>query len=233
MKIAFVVGFYDPVKETLDNSYSEHQARGSLGWIRQREPHKEADLTEVSSRFFDAIQRAESIRIILFVPRGREWVIDRVNGIIASGKQRKAGLECDLVTFDNAGDRDGVLASIAAFGLPALTEVDRAMIRAKIPAGKVLCVSLAGKTSITDALQRAGFTTDAIAECVEEERIVGGRNSNLLQTLSSRSAQNPHLLYAYEGLRTLSPGTKKKFAKCWERSNAAQVVDQFKKWILE
>lgn len=233
MKIAFVAGFYDPVKEALDNPYSEHQATGSLVWIRQRELHKEADLTEVSSRFFSSIERADSVRVILHVPRGRAWVIDSVRGILEKGKAMNSALEFDIVPLENDGDCDGVLQCIADFGLAAPVGIESAVIRKKIPTGKVLCVSLEGKTPIIDALQRAGFTPEAVAQSFEEDRIEGGRNSGLLQTLASKSLKYRHLLYAFDGLRTLSPAIKHKFAKCWEAPNAAKVVAQFKKWILE
>ena len=104
---------------------------------------------------------------------------------------------------------------------------------AKIPSGRVLCVSLEGKTSIIEALERAGFASDAVSQCFEEERVEGGRNSGLLQHLSSRSLQYRYLLYAFDGLRTLSPAIKHKFVKCWEAPNAAKVVAQFKKWITQ
>ena len=233
MKIAFVAGFYDPIKEALDNPYSEHQANGSLVWIRQKELHKEADLTELSSRLIDAIKRADSVRVILHIPRGRTWVFDSVQGILEKGKGMNSALEFDIVPFENDGDRDGVLQCIADFGLPAPADVECATIRTKIPSGKILCVSLEGKTSIIDALQRAQFAPETITQCFEEERIEGGRNSGLLQMLSSRSLQYRYLIYAFEGLRHLSPAVKHKFVKCWNEANAAKVVAQFKKWILE
>jgi hypothetical protein len=233
MKIAFVAGFYDPVKEALDNSYSAHQANGSLVWIGQRELHREADLTELSSRFFDAAERAEFVRVVLHVPRDRAWVKASVYGILAGGKAQHSTLEFDVVPLDNDGDCNGVLKCIADFGLAAPADVECACVRAKIPSGKVLCVSLEGKTSIKEALERAAFAPEAVSRCFEEERIEGGKNSGLLQHLSSRSLQYRYLLYAFDGLRHLSPAIKHKFIKCWNEANAAKVVAQFKKWIRE
>jgi hypothetical protein len=228
MKIAFVAGFYDPVKEALDISHSAHQANGSLVWVRQRELHKEADLTEVSSRFFDAAKRAEFVRMILHVPRGRAWVTTSVEGIL-----KNSTVEFDIVPFYNDGDCAGVLKCIAEFGLAIPDPLDCGCVRKKIPCGKILCISLDAKASVIDALARAGFAPETIAECFEEERIEGGRNSGLLQHLSSRSRQYRYLIYAFDGLRHLSPAVKHKFVKCWNEANAAKVVAQFKKWIME
>jgi hypothetical protein len=233
MRIAFVAGFYDPVKEALDIPYSEHQANGSLVWIRQRELHKEADLTDVSSRFFDIAERSDSVRVILHVPRGRAWVVDSVQGILEKGKAMNSTLEFEIIPFENDGDCDGVLQCVADFGLAAPVGIESAVIRKKIPTGQVLCMSLEGQTSIVDSLQRAGFTQEAVTRCFQEDRIEGGRNSGLLQSLASKSLQYRYLVYAFDGLRTLSPAIKHKFAKCWEAPNAAKVVAQFKKWILE
>lgn len=231
MKIAFVAGFYSSVKDGLDTSYSAHQANGSLVWVRQRELHREADLTEVSSRLFNLADRADFVRVILHVPRGREWVVASVEAILAGVKAAHPTLDYDIVKLDNDGDRDGVLNAIASYGLAVPSPLDLAGIRRKIPEGKVLCISLDGKTPILEALERAGVPPDAISDCFHEERIAGGKNSNLLQSLASRSLAFRYLLYAFEGLRTLSPVIKHKFAKCWEAPNAAKVVELFKKWI--
>ena len=165
MKIAFVAGFYDPVKEALDISHSAHQADGSLIWIRQRNLHKEADLTELSARLLDVAKNAEFVRIILHVPRGREWVTTSIEGIVASGKELNTNLQCEIVPLGNDGDCDGVLKCVVDFGLPAPDPLGSAEIRKKIPVGKILCMSLEGKTSIIDALGRAGFSPQTVTEC--------------------------------------------------------------------
>ena len=128
MKIAFVAGFYDSVKKTLDISYSAHQANGSLVWVRQRELHREADLAELSSRFFDAAESAEFVRMILHVPRGREWAKTSVEGIL-----KNSTVKSDIVSFDNDGDCDGVLRTIRDFGLAAPSDVERACVRSQNP----------------------------------------------------------------------------------------------------
>jgi hypothetical protein len=178
-------------------------------------------------------KNTDRVCIIVHVPRGREWVAASIQGIVERGKESNANLQCEVVPLGNDADCDGVLKCVAGFDLPAPDPLNSAEIRKKIPAGKILCMSLEGKTSVNDALERAGFSPQTIAECFEVQPREGGHNSNLLQHLASRSLQYRYLVYAFEGLRTLSPAIKHKFTKCWEAPNAAKAVALFKKWITE
>ena len=232
MKIAFVAGFFDPVKKALeDKPYSDHQANGSLVWIRQKAMNREVNLHEFSAQFFDRVKQADSILILLAMLKGKEWVEPSVQGIVARAKETNPELSYELLTFRNAGDRKGVLQALDSFGLPPSTLIGCGKVRSKVPEGKVLCVSLEGKTSIIDALGRAGFTAEAVQAHFYEERIDGARNSGLMEQLASRPAQYKHLLYAWEGLRTLKPEVGRKFTTCYEAPNAAKLVQIFKKWI--
>lgn len=232
MKIAFVAGFFDPVKKALEEGpYSEHQASGSLVWIRQKAMNREVNLHEFSARFFDRVKQADSVLTLLAILKGREWVDASVRGIIARGKENRPDLSCEMQTFRNAGDRDGVMRALDAFGLPSPSLIGREKVRAKVSEEKVLCVSLEGKTSILDALARAGFEAETIQAHFHEERIDGSRNSGLMEHLALRAVQYKHLLYAWDGLRTLKPEVGRKFTTCCEAPNAAKVVQVFKKWI--
>jgi hypothetical protein len=232
VKIAFVAGFYDPVRKIIDDVHSEHLGNGSLIWIRQG-PNGMASMNEFSERFFDLIKVADSILVLLAAPRGREYVVQSVEGILQKGKEKRENLTCELVPFKNAGDRDGVLQRLKDFGLPDSVAVDVATIRSKIPDGQVLCVSGDGKTRILEALIRASFSEEAVETCFCEKRIEGGRNSNLMEAIESRSDQHTHLIYAWGGLRSMPPKVKRKFHKCYEAQNAAKVVQMFKDYITE
>jgi hypothetical protein len=103
-------------------------------------------------------------------------------------------------------------------------------VRSRIADGKILCVSLQGKTSICSALRRAGFSADAITECFAEEQYKGGRNSNLMQDLKSKAQYHSCLLYAWAGLRTSTSDVKEAYKYgCHEASTVSQVVELFKK----
>jgi len=234
LKIAFVVGFFDPVKTALLRSCPEHLENRSVIWIRQIGVGREANLKELSGAYFDRVRPGvESVLVLLAVVRGREFVIDAVRGIIARGKESSAQTECELLVFKNAGDRNGVLDRIIAFGLQSPTALSCGAIRAKISDGRILCVSMKGRTSILDSLSRAGFTGEAIQTFFDEERIEGARNSSLMEYLDSRSRNYKYLLYAWDGLRTLKSEVKRGFEKCYEAPSASKVVDLFRRWIVE
>jgi len=233
VKIAFVAGFFDPVKKEIEKNYSAHQANGSVIWVRQIGMNREVNLSEFAARFNDAAKRADSILILLALLTGREWVMHRVRDIIEKAKKQNRNLDCELATFRNAGDRSGVLDRLRDFDLQSPALISAEKIRSKIPEGKVLCVSLEGKTRILDALERSGFSLDSIDICFHEERVEGARNSNLMETLTSRSSNFRYLLYAWDGLRTLKPEVGRKFEKCYEAPNASKVVRLFKSWITD
>ena len=227
MKVVFVLGFYDPVKTALDSLYSERIRDGSIVWIGQKARGMEANLTEFSAVFSKHIQAgAAPVLVLVAQIRGRDFVVDAVRGIMHG-----AGSSEQPVPFENAADRDGVLEYIASFGLEPPGALSCERIRAKTPKGKILCVSLDTSTSVVDALKRAGFPADAIPIFFEEERIPHGRNSGLMEYLASRSRQFAYLLYAFHGLRTLTPEVKGKFEKCYEAPTAAKIAELARKWI--
>ena len=234
MKIAFVAGFHDPVKQKLDEHYSAQQANGSLVWVRQRERRREVDLTLLSARVLEPIRGTKEVRVrvVLHVPSGREWIVGKVEGILRKGQELNPALQCDpIVQFGDDGDDDGALVCIREFDLPAPTGISAAAIREKIPEGTILCVSHQDKTSILKALEHAKLAEDA--KQLFEERIEGGRNSNLAQEIARLSLKYRYILYAYDGLRHIGPAIQHKYIKVWNRSSASQVVEQFKKWIME
>jgi len=235
MKIAFVAGFDDPVKQKLDEYYSAQQANGSLVWVRQKELHREADLTLLSARVLEPIRGASDIhvRVALYVPCDREWVVGRVEGILYKAQQLNPALQFDeIAQFEDDSDCEGVLGCIQDFDLPVPSGICLAAVRKKIPEGTILCVSHQDKTPILKALERAGFTADT-KQLFVEKPIEGGKNSNLPQDIASWSLHHRYMIYAFDGLRHLSPSILKKFVKYWYRANAAQAVEQFKKWITE
>lgn len=235
MKTVFVVGFYDPVKAILDQHYSRYLETQTVIWIRQAGRHREANLSEFAQRFFDRLSVGTTQALILLAaPRGQDWVITAVAEMMKRGEERHPGVELDLRTFNNLGDITGVQDAILGFEPLDLGEISAAAVRARIGLGcSVLCVSLDGKTALTDALVRANFTPDCVGDCFVEERIAGARNSNLMELLSNRSRQYDHLLYAWDGLRTLKPQVKGKYKVCFEAPTAAMVVDLFRRWIME
>ena len=232
MKTVLVAGFFDPVKKALELSHREHLAGGSIVWVRQVGENREVNLGELSQQCFAQISRgAKSILVILAVLKGREWVESKVEGLIASARASNPDVECEVVHFHNAVDREGVLAAIGKFGVTAPAEFSSEGIRARAPNGKIFCVSMEGRTSILDSLKRVGFPDSVIHECFEEEQIPRAKNSNLMEYLISRAKQYRYLLYAWAGLRTIKPEVKGKFEKCYEAETGAKVAELVRRWI--
>jgi hypothetical protein len=234
LKTVFVVGFYDPVKKVLEQRYSQYLETQTVIWIRQIGRHREANITELAQRLGDRLSTGTTdVLMLLAVPRGQEWVTDAVVQMMESSKARYPGVEFNFRTFENLGNAIGVQDAILNFEPLDLGEISSAIVRARIGHGcTVLCVSLDGKTAIAEALTRANFSAGCIADCFVEERITGARNSNLMEHLTSRSKQHKHLLYAWDGLRTLKPKVKAKYDLCFEAPTAAMVVDLLRRWIL-
>jgi hypothetical protein len=203
-------------------------------WIRQIGRNREANLTDLAERLFDRLKTGTTdILVLLGVPRGIEWVEVKVDGMIGRGKSQYPNVAFTLKTFTNLNDRDGVQDAILSFEPLDLGEISLGQVRAKVTKGRVLCFSIDGKTRILDALSRANFTHEVIAECFVEERIGGARNSNLMEVVAGKAKNHSHLLYAWDGLRTLKPHVKAKYESCFEAPTAAMVVDMFRRWILE
>lgn len=154
---------------------------------------------------------------------------DAVTGIIGVA-QAQYTATIQFKAFGNLYDSAPVVELVETFGLETESPIGIIHVRSSVADGRILCVSLEGKTSIFSALQRAGFSPNVIQECFSEEQYKGGRNSNLMQDLKSRAQSYSCLLYAWGGLRTSTPDVKGAYKYgCHEAATASQVVELFKK----
>ena len=230
MNIALVVGFFDPVKKSLNEAYPESVYRDRLIWV----PPGKSVIASFKGRFYDVMKTAEGLLVCLGRSESQLYLEQAVRGIVESAQAQNTRTPVSFQVFGNLYDATPVIDAVKAFGIETEPAISSDRIRGRVPDGKILCMSLYGKTTILTALQRAGFSIEAIHECFEEEIRVGARNSNLMQDLQMRAATHSHLLYAWEGLRTSTPAVKKGFRHgCHEARSASQVVDLFKKWIVE
>jgi hypothetical protein len=221
-----VVGFFDPVRKALEERYPENDR---LIWI---EPGKTA-LIVFKERFYEIVKTAEGLLVCLGRSGSQRHLEDAMTGIISVAQSQYA-TPIQFKAFGNLYDPTPVLELVESFGLETKSQIGVDDIRSKVPDGKILCVSLEGKTSIFSALQRAGFSVVAIEECFVEELRKGGRNSNLMQYLKQRAQTYPCLLYAWGGLRTSTPDIKAEYRHgCHEAVSAAQVVELFKKSLTD
>jgi hypothetical protein len=229
MKIAFVVGFFDPVKIALDECYPERIYRDRLIWI----PNGKGSLAAFKGRLYDLVRTADGLLVCLGRSESQRYLQEAMGGVIRVA-QEQCTIPIRFEVFGNLYDAAPIVELVKCFEIETQPQTSIEIIRKKVSSGKILCVSLAGKTSILTALQRAGFSPTAIAECFEEEVIEGARNSNLNSHLKSRAGSYIYLIYAWEGARTSTPEVKEGFAAgCVEARSAAQAVALFKKWIWE
>jgi hypothetical protein len=229
VKIAFVVGFMDPVRTALNDCFPEHIYQDRLIWI----PQGNNSLEAFKGRLYNIVKTAEGVLVCLGRPGPKRFLEDAARGIIRVAQQQNS-IPVQFQAFGNIFDATPVIDLVKSFGIDAEPQIEVADIRKKVTNGKILCVSLAGKTSVLVALQRAKFSHAAIAECFEEEIVEGGKNSNLNSHLKSRAGSFPVLIYAWEGARTSTSEVKTAFAiTCVEAQSAAQVVELFKKWVMD
>jgi hypothetical protein len=230
VRIAFVIGFFDPVKIALDECYPEPTYRDRLIWI----PGRRSAVIEFKGRFYDVVRTAEAIHVCLGRSENQSHIEDAVRGIVRVATERYASTTVTVDVFGNQYDPEPVMQIIKSLGIETRPQICSDKIRTKVGDGKILCMSLYGKTSIFTALERAGFPPAAVGECFHEEVRAGARNSNLMEDLKSCAAKYTYLIYAWEGLRTLSPDVKNRFKYgCQEARSASQVVELFKRWIIE
>jgi hypothetical protein len=171
--------------------------------------------------------------IVLAVLENYKWVEGKVQGMINTAHSRKPCVDFKLKIYKDAGAVDQVLADVEQFGLPQPATITMELLERVLGDARVLCASSDGKTTIRDALRRAGFPPEAADKFFSECIVTPGRNSNLIAALSEGASHCDHLLYAWEGLRTLDAKTKKRFSgRCYEANSAAKVVEIFRKWIL-
>ncbi len=229
MKIAFVMGFFDPVRKALNDRYPEAAYRNRLIFLESGK----GGLIVFKERFYDVAQTADGLLVCLGRSESQRHLEDAMTGIVRVA-EREYPTPILFKAFGNLYDPAPVLEFVESFGLETDPQIGVDDVRSRVPDGKILCVSLEGKTSILAALERAGFSSEAIHECFVEELRKGGRNSNLMQHLRQRAQTYPCLLYAWGGLRTSTPDIKAEYRHgCHEAVSASQVVELFKKSLKE
>ena len=229
MKIAFVVGFYDPVKKALNARYPETSYQDRLIWIESGK----RTLVDFKERFYDVVQTAEGLLVCLGRAGPQRHLEDNMRGIIGVAEGQYA-TPIRFETFGNLYDSVPIVALVESFGLEREATIGVDHVRSKVTEGKILCVSLEGKTTVFAALQRIGVSTEALNEFFVEEIVKGGRNSNLMQHLKQRAQHHSCLLYAWGGLRTSTPEVKAAYRfDCREAQSASQVAEMFRKWMTE
>jgi len=146
---------------------------------------------------------------------------------------RNAAVKVETKILLSARDHNDVLEMIETYQLAKPSPLTVEMVRRAVGNTKVLCMNMEGRTSVFGALLRAGIPQEALNEMFVERTVGPAKNSNLLSSLTSEAQQCSHLLYAWDGLRTLAPNVKRKFkGKQFEAPTAAQVAEAARRWIV-
>jgi hypothetical protein len=115
MKIAYVAGFFSQVLDPLQAATPALLADRSVVWIRQR-PDRQPDINQLKADLFDQGRRgATSILICIFVFREHEFVLQILEEIAASARDRHPRLRIDIRRFKNARDSAGIITALNEF----------------------------------------------------------------------------------------------------------------------
>ena len=235
MKVAFVVGFFDPVKDQLKREFPRQLETGSIFWISQGKGQS-VDITEFKTLFYRELnKKPESVCVLIAVIRDYEWAKHTFESIVEDGRAKLPSCQISLSFYDDRSAATRIASEIAGIGFSEIQEVTFDQVKAKLKGSKVICVVADGQTPIKAALARGGFSSAIISEFFDEENVATGKNSTLMEHLQTYTKTYSHMLYAWKNLRTSGPGLVKAFRKSgifYEAESAAKVVEMFRKWIL-
>jgi hypothetical protein len=164
-----------------------------------------------------------------------EWMEPTVESAAAEARRRSPETTVTICKpTKELIDGPGVLAEITSIGLSRLDAVTMLMLREKLGDDSVLCVRPHGRPSFEDALRRSGFCEESWEVVFKQETIMPGKNSSMMEKFRGWANHYRYLLYAWYPLKTLKPEVKARFSgKAYEAAIPAQVVEMFKRWIVE
>jgi hypothetical protein len=232
VRIAFILGFFDPVRKAVEATFPSQLKDGSVVWIRQAGPSREVNLGEFKSRFFDRLEVGPThVLVILAVLRGKEWVEDRVTSVIQAGRFRQPEVTIEpLITERNAQASESVLENLRAFGPSRGDDISMDSLRAILGARRVLCVRESGCPKFEEALKRCGFPDEAWGEFFVEAEFDA---STRPEVLAQKIKYFDYVLYAFHGFpHAFGNCVGKEKDGHFKDRLARGVVSQFRVWLL-
>jgi len=234
----FVVGFYDPVQSDLERNYNQHLELGEIIWVPQVRRGGGADLVRLASLLFQKLaEGCDNARVILGRRSGEEWMEASMEALAKQVRERYANTAFSYCLTKRLGDSKPVLDEIEMFGLSTIATIGAIgmnQLTERLNGNKVLCVRRRSRPNFQDALRRAGFCEESWENVFVQETIEPGRHSSMMEDFEAWSNSYRFLLYAWDGLRTLKPEVKSRFAgKAYEAPTPSKVIEPFKRWILE
>jgi hypothetical protein len=236
VKVAFVVGFFNPVEAALKDAFEEDLDGGTLICVSKTSSRYAFDVNKFKSQFFQkaAASDVESILVIAADLRGQEWLTANLQQMVDAARARSGGKNIQLELQKDAQNPTPVIDSINQYGLAksgecAGGEVSELELMAYTHSKKVLCVRGKNQSGFEDALRRANFKfTNFENHFVELELSYG---SNVGQTLKDSAKHHICLLYAWGELKYLQPATKSKWQNLHQGENPAAAVARFKQAV--
>jgi hypothetical protein len=235
LKVALIVGFYEPVRKALERRFSEQMRLSALIWVRQVALNREADLPMFASQLARQLANgAKQVLVMVALPREQGWVEGSVRNIILEATSIHPDVDIQLSFEEKAADVDTVLQKVGDFDLPEPSVISAELLRSKLSTKTVLCVVMDGHTGFSESFVRAGFPPECICQEFFVDMVVPrGKNSNLMKVLYNKATQHQHILYAWTGLRTMPAKVKKRYSQmAFEGPTAKDVVNLFTRWLL-
>jgi len=235
VKVAFVVGFFNPVGSALQDAFEEQLDGGTLICVSKTSSRYPFDVNKFKSQLFQKATAMEidSILVVAADLRGQEWLTSSLQQMVDAARDRSDGKDIQLVLCKDAQNPAPVIESISAFGLVVSGEcggeVSESDLIAYRQLKKVLCVRGKNQSGFEDALRRAGFQFANFEHHFVEVPLSYG--SNVGQTLKESAKHHICLLYAWGELKYLQPATKTKWDNLHQGENPAAAVARFKQAI--
>jgi hypothetical protein len=231
LRKALIAGFFDYVEASVRQEFGALVDRGDvvIVGLGRVDPRRGLNM-ELFKRAVGQLLTTECADVLVVVGASATWVEDSARTVLSPYGDR---CRIDFQALEDLRDARPVLALISNYGIrnePSNSDTDALM--GQLAGQRVYCVRSVSQTSFERTLQRLGFVFDPL--CFEEEVVESSRNSNLIQSLSSKSDRFHWLLYAWSGLRTLPSDAKKKFRSgCLEADSPMKVGTMFKQRLLK
>jgi hypothetical protein len=126
MKVAIVLGFFDPVLVRLQKEHSSRIQDQSIVWIGVTRPHGDADLHNFKVLLGDRLATGPSELLVLaVVKRGKEFTVGKaIDNLCMFAKERYPNVVVSQERFSYAGQEDGVIKKLGSFfEIPQLDEI--------------------------------------------------------------------------------------------------------------
>jgi hypothetical protein len=232
VRVAFVLGFFDPVLKKLESQLSRELKCRSVVWIRQTKIGGPPDLSRFSASLFDRLTKgATHVLVLVAVLSGKEWIKETLKSMAVEAEGRFSGAIVELIFEKKATASDFVIQKIREFKCTVSEEVTREVLGRKLGDSKILCVREKRSTSFRNALERHGVTEALFDEFFVEQAFESGAATEGLE-MKLRSFK--YTFYAFEGFSHAFGGFLKGYSgTLFKESHAAGCAMSFKKWLLD